>query len=365
MRQRQWPSQRRYGYDHSKDQNVSVTASNAVACPSGTGTCYSVVISGYARLLFAPIVGFTGNLTVNGARAVAVSASAVASKTTRYCVVALGSVGTDFTSNGGPKADLSGCSIFANSDAVCHGHDLNADVGNAHGTNDGCGIVRNSNLPLLTDPYSGLAFSIPGNSCASYPQEPTKRQDPPLPDTNIWGGSKTLSGTNIICGDLKLSGDVSLTSNGNGAVLVIENGQLDTNGHTLRTLANSHLTVVFSGTNSGGYTHAPTGGGTLDFAAPVSGDWAGVAIYQDPSLTNGIDISAAGNSPTWDITGLVYLPKSNVTFSGAVNKSSNGSSCFVLVVNNITINGTGSILAHGGCNNAGLTMPSTRGQLVS
>jgi hypothetical protein len=81
-----------------------------------------------------------------------------------------------------------------------------------------------------------------------------------------------------------------------------------------------------------------------------------------------MDISAAGNSPTWKINGLVYLPHSSVTFSCAVNKSSNGQSCFVLVVDNVTINGTGNILATGGCAAAGLTMPSGnvggRGQLV-
>jgi hypothetical protein len=84
----------------------------------------------------------------------------------------------------------------------------------------------------------------------------------------------------------------------------------------------------------------------------------GVAIYQDPTLTTGVDIAAAGNSPTWDITGLVYLPHSSVTFSGAVNKSSNGASRFALVVDNITINGTGDILAKGGCAAAGLNLPT-------
>jgi hypothetical protein len=126
--------------------------------------------------------------------------------------------------------------------------------------------------------------------------------------------------------------------------------------------------VVFSGDNSGGYTHAPTGGGTLDIQAPKTGPLSGVALYQDPSLTSGVDIAAAGNSPTWDITGLVYLPHANVTFSGAVNKSANGDSCFALVVADITINGTASILAHGACAAAGLNMPLNqipgRGQLV-
>ena len=145
---------------------------------------------------------------------------------------------------------------------------------------------------------------------------------------------------------------------------MIENGQLDTNGFSLTTSSGSGLTIIFSGTTSGSYIHAPTGGGTLDIAAPTSGPWSGVAIYQDPALTSGVDISAAGNSPTWDITGLVYLPHSSVTFSGAVNKSSNGHSCFVLISDNITINGTGSILANGGCFTAGLVMPESRGPLV-
>jgi hypothetical protein len=140
-------------------------------------------------------------------------------------------------------------------------------------------------------------------------------------------GSRSLSSNVVVCGDLQLKGNVVVDAPA-GAVLVIENGQLDTSGFTLATTKGSGLTVVFSGNNSGSYTHAPTGGGTLDITAPTSGAWKGVAIYQDPNLTSGVNISAAGNSPTWDITGLVYLPHSSVTFSGAVNKSSKRTTLF-------------------------------------
>jgi hypothetical protein len=167
---------------------------------------------------------------------------------------------------------------------------------------------------------------------------------------------------------MQLTGDVTLTTPAAGTVLVIRNGQLDTNGYTIRTASGSAVTIVFSGDNSSGYTHAPTGGGTIDIAAPTTGSWSGVALYQDPNLTSGVDISEAGNKPTWNITGLVYLPHSSVIFSGAVNKSSNGQSCFVMVVDNVTINGTGSILSQQGCAQAGLTMPTnqvpSRGKLV-
>jgi hypothetical protein len=146
---------------------------------------------------------------------------------------------------------------------------------------------------------------------------------------------------------------------------VIENGQLDTNGYTLH---GSGLTLVFSGSNSGNYQHIPTGGGTLDISSPTSGTWSGVAMYQNPSLTNGVDISAAGNTPTWNISGLVYLPHSSVTLSGAVNKASAGAQCFELVVDNVTVNGTGDIFANDNqCALQGLnqTRGGSRGTLVN
>jgi hypothetical protein len=87
---------------------------------------------------------------------------------------------------------------------------------------------------------------------------------------NQWSGSKTLLATTIVCGDLDLTGDTTLTTASPGSVLVIENGKLNTGSYKLQTLAGSALTIIFSGT-SGSYTHAPTGGGTLDIQAPTTG----------------------------------------------------------------------------------------------
>jgi len=333
---------------------ITVTALNNQTCPNGQTNCYLVTVSmSAAPQFFSQVVGIP-------APALSSSVMAGGGQTHSYCLLALSSSGTDpaITTNGAPKADLSGCSIMSNTSAGCHGHDLKADYGDAHKTNNGCGIVQNSNVAPVADPYKSLASSIPTDSCGgSYPQEPTKKSSSPLPASNQWTGAKTLGATTIVCGDLQLTGNTTLTTASPGSVLVIENGQLDTNGFTLQTASGSALTIIFSG-SAGSYTHAPTGGGTLDFNAPTSGTWKGVAIYQDPALTTGVDISAAGNSPIWDITGLVYLPHSSVTFSGAVNKSSNGASCFALVVDNITINGTGDILAKGGCAAAGLNLPT-------
>jgi hypothetical protein len=171
----------------------------------------------------------------------------------------------------------------------------------------------------------------------------------------------------IKCGDVQLTGNTYIDAPAN-AVLVIENGQLDTNGYLLQTTAGSGLTVVFTGSNNSAYQHIPSGGGTLDISAPKTGPWKGVAIYQDPALTTNVNISSAGNSPTWDITGLIYLPNSNVTFSGAVNKASNGVYCFGMVIGTMLVNGTASIFANNTqCGEAGLTQPKggVRGGLIN
>jgi len=353
-----------YGFQDGT-KNVTVTVNNPNSAPGCAANCFVVNVSDQVPLYFSQVVGYKGNATVNGQAVSTITAGAVATSESAYsyCLLALAGSGKQgITSNGAPKANLNGCNVMSNTDATCNGHNLNAAFGDAHGVSDGCGRTQNSNVPVVSDPYSGLASNIPTDTCGgSYPQEPTKRSGPPLPSSNQWSGTYSFSNSQVLCGDQQLTGDTTI----NNAVLVIENGQLDTNGYTL---SGTGLTIVFSGSNSSSYQHIPTGGGTLNIAAPTSGDWSGVAVYQDPKLTTNVDISAAGNSPTWNISGLVYLPHSSVTLSGAVNKSSQGSTCFDLVVDNITINGTGSIFANDNqCSSAGLTQPGGghRGTLVN
>lgn len=358
-----------YGFNDGTG-NVHVTVASAASASGCSASCYTVTVSDAVPLYLSSVVGYQGNTTIGNQRGTTLTASAVATvqPAYSYCVLALASSGAQgITSNGAPKADLQGCNTMSNTDATCHGHNLDANVGDAHGTDDGCGIQQNSNAPTVTDPYASDANNIPADSCnGSYPQEPAKKKDPALPAENQWSGSMNLgTGTVVVCGDQQLVGNTVL----NNTVVVIENGRLDTNGPGgPYTLQGNNLTIVFSGTNDASYQHIPTGGGTLDITAPTSGAWSGVAIYQDPSLTTNVDISAAGNSPTWNISGIVYLPHSSVTLSGAVGKSSQGTTCFVMVVDNITINGTGSIFAHdNNCVAAGVTMPrgGSRGTLVN
>jgi Flp pilus assembly protein TadG len=355
-----------YGFVDGSN-GITVTALNNQTCPSpSTATdCYKVTVAqSSAPLFFSAVIGLS-------APALSGAAMASSSATHNYCLLALASSGTSpaIDGNGASKANMNGCSVMSNTGATCSGHDLGATYGDAHGTNDGCGVTRHSNAPVVADPYSSLASNIPVPSpaCPSYPQEPKhgtysghKNCTGTFPTT----GAVTLPATTIVGGDVQLTGDVIVTSSAGlaGSVLVIENGVLDTNGHKLSTASGSALTIIFSGT-SGSYNHYPTDNtnlGTLDFMAPTSGTWKGIAIHQDPSLTSGIDFTYAGNNPTWNITGVAYFPHASLAFKGAVNKSAFGASCLLLVADNIKLSGTASIEATttASCAPAGVTLPT-------
>ena len=347
---------------------ITVVATNPNTATGCAANCYVVTVSDKVPLFLSQVVGYKGT---GGKGATTLSATSVAATLAAYpyCILALSGGVTDITSNGAPDANLNGCRVMSNTGSTCNGSNLNASVGDAHGTNKGCGIIQNSNMPVVADPYKGLASNIPADTCGGkYPQESGKNNT--VPNSNQWNGTSTLSGYDVVCGDQKLTGDTTISAPSN-AVLVIENGLLDLNGFTFKSAPGSGLTVVFTGdVNKGTYQHYPSGSGTLDIAAPTSGTWKGMALYQDPNLIDtakNLDISYAGNNPTWDITGMVYLPNSSVTFSGAVNKASNGLSCFGLTVGDITINGTADILSNTQCAAAGVNLPQggNRGTLVN
>lgn len=357
-----------YGFEDGED-GVTVGVWNNIACPGGgPNNCYRVTVGKARPLLLAQVVGYGGDTALDGAPAKLIEATAVAKQVSGprdYCVVALAGSGDPeaIRTNGAPKADLSGCSVMSNSSARCNGHDLKAEVGDAVGVNNGCGKTQNSSVKKLEDPYASLVANVATPPCADgYPVAPKKKKDQSLPPSNQLADQDQLK--EPFCGDVQLIAPLIISRD---AVMVIRGGVLDLAGLDVKTRDGAGLTIVFLPGPSN-REHGIIGDGVLDFAAPKTGPWAGVAIYQSPAIQRQ-EISYAGNSPTWNITGLVYMPKASMTFSGAVNKASDGKSCFVLVVDSLLINGTGSILSSGECASAGLKMPSSdapsRGQLVS
>ena len=104
--------------------NVSVTSTNAAACPGGANNCYSELISGYTPLLLSQVVGFQGAGNINGSLQKQLGAVAVAKAATQpqdLCLLALASSGTTpaINTNGAPTGNMNGCDSMSNTAASC------------------------------------------------------------------------------------------------------------------------------------------------------------------------------------------------------------------------------------------------------
>jgi hypothetical protein len=352
----------RFGYSDGVS-NVTVTPAYLTSgCPGSLTKCYKVTLVKNLSLELVQAVGYNGTpgVTVNGAHAQQIQVVAIARPKipVDYCSIALGT-GSSFTINGGPNVNFAGCDLFSNGNLKCNGanSDTGVPFGEAVGTSN-CGTTALGGQSSLTDPFSGLSSKIPANPCGST-----------SPGANVPGSTSPAWASPVqICGTATLSGDVNITTP--GAELIINNGSLNLNGHTLSTSGSGSLTIIFSGavaTGKTSFTQSPTGSGTIDIAAPSSGTFSGVAIMDNANLTgsgNNMNWNYTGNSPTLKVQGLIYLPNASFSISGAIDLHSNGLSCIGVVAQSILVSGQGSIFANdtqgdtAACAAAGLILPT-------
>ena len=351
-------------------ENGSTVDSAIAACPAGVpagAICYEAVITTNFPLSFSRVLGFTGTDGVQQlitARALATIGGGGAAED--VCIWTLSGESASFTSNGGPRPDLEGCSLLSNGGMTCNGHDLGADNGIAVGVSVGCGENQISGVEPVQDPYAELRSNIPPDPCAgTYHQLSGTGQAMTVDAANrIATGTPTWAGTEkVFCGDVQLQGNVTLTGT---STIVIMNGRLDLKGYELKTASGAHATIIYGGNNGASYHHYPMSSGgsgsgsnpVIDIVAPTSGPWSGVAMYGDPNVSTNTSFTYTGNSPAWKITGLVYLPTSNLTFSGIVNKASDGGDCFVLISYTMLVNGTAQMFNNTACASSGLEPPN-------
>ena len=380
-----------YGFtDGSNNVTVTVPApANYAPASCVSSPCYSVTIASVAPLYLLQVLGYKGNAkTSGGSPGQAIDAGALATTLSvngPICLIGLGSSGSTIDASGIASSTL-GCNIFSNSDSpLCNGHPLT--TGWSDSVNDpqsktqkSCGqnaksgtAQQHGKLSTLADPYQpALTNNPPTNPCSKY-----------YPDSSaLWAGNGGLAitgdpswdgSTKTSCGDVKLTGPVTLTQS--STVLVIENGQLDLNGQSITTTGNGGLTIIFTSPNpsSAAYTSGGTpsnfigGNGTLSIAAPTSGTWSGLAIIQNKNLPLQ-SATYTGGTPTFDISGVVDAPASSWTVHGNISsgcqggfickEAANGAACFTLVVHDLTITGTGNLFytdPQSQCAKAGVT----------
>jgi Putative Flp pilus-assembly TadE/G-like len=73
--------------------------------------------------------------------------------------------------------------------------------------------------------------------------------------------------------------------------------------------------MIYNGAGADGKTGDVTvsGGGSIIMSPPTSGDYAGIALFQDRTATSKVTLSGGS---TWNLTGTLYAPKAHFDISG-------------------------------------------------
>ena len=176
--------------------------------------------------------------------------------------------------------------------------------------------------PATANPYASLPVPTPSGSCLSVP-----------------GGSSITLSPGYYCNGLTVSGSTTATFQPG---LYYVNGNFSIQGGASAT--GTGVTFYISG----GQNTAVSGGSTVNFTAPTTGTYAGVAFFGDPTTTNGTNNFSGGSG--FSVTGAIYYPTQEVSYTGG---TSTGSGCTQLIADRIAISGA-STFASSGCSGTGV-----------
>ena len=197
--------------------------------------------------------------------------------------------------------------------------------------------------PVVVDPYANtLTHALLTTGMTTAPNCTTTTNDP---TTTYQSGNCVISspGLEIPAGQNRTIDLAPGTYWVNGDLTIPPTGTLRCS--TCDNLQGTGVTIILAG-------RASISGASFTLNAPSSGPFAGLVIVQDVDdilPSQGSQISA-GSGAT--LNGLVYFPKSTMTFHG--NPSTTGPRCLILVIYWLNVDAD-TILNSSGCANIGLT----------
>jgi len=301
---------------------VVVTVNNPPASGSYTSNAqaYEVIITQPQQTYFAGMFGVTPSVTGRAVATKGITPACILSlaPTTNNAIVLSGSAAVTAC---GVAANSSGSKALSMSGSACLTAPSLTLVGN-YSSSSSCALSVPSiktSATATADPYAGLA--IPTYSGCGH----TNYQ--------LGGGSATIS-PGVYCNGLKVSGGATLTMN--AGVYIVDSGDFSVSSSTL--IATSGVTVIVTSSSNHYGGVAISGGSNYTHIAPSSGSTAGIAIYIDRNAPSGSNNISGGSSAT--ITGAIYMPSQNLTYSGGSNS---GTGCTQLVALTFTFSGPSTV----------------------
>ena len=170
----------------------------------------------------------------------------------------------------------------------------------------------------IGDPFS-VSVSTPGGACLS---QTIKKQN----------GAVTLSPGKYCDIDIQTQGNVTMSA---GTYYI--SGSLAM-GSQAELAATSGVTLIFTGSTS---VLSMNSGSSIKLYAPQTGQYAGFAVIQDPSVAASVTHNVQGGANT-EIRGIWYTKtgKLYVTGGGGFNQTSG---YFPMVVDNLEVGGNGQV----------------------
>ncbi len=245
------------------------------------------------------------------------------------------------TLNGGPNLNLSGCALRSNASMECNGHSGNASASIAVGTAPGCANPQ-EHSPSVPDTHAPLASNI-NKRCSTTANSITWNVGtlPSSPNLITYVNANGQTEYHL-CGTVTVKGSGTLFgSTTSDSIIVIENGSLTLAKDADATLLRTTLILTGSASNKSHQIVFPQGNGHSAYlrispAQDSANPWRGVAIYQDPAITENVNLTWGPGANIF-ADGVLYFPNSSVTMSG--NMGSKGSNCTKLIVHDFTSNG--------------------------
>ena len=321
---------------------------------------------------------------------VATKAVAVIEVLDNPCLLSLGTTGTGVELSDSTRLDASNCAVAANSvsrnavdlhsstSAIAAATLVTQGEASFQGTpinpaapppQFGLGSLARIGAPSVADPYSGVLTHA--SLIAAIPTTVTCKSKNSN-HVRVYDGNCVVDGTSLKQSQIRLSAGTRISGSWtiataqsvdlspgiywltDGDLTIQPGGEL--NCSTCSNVTGTGVTLILTTQSNkiGTLSIAPSA--TVNLNAPTAGRFPGVVLVQDANgLPAGTSYTSTGSAIAGTsgatLNGLVYFPKSSMTFWG--NPSPTGPRCLLLVVSAATVEGASS-LETGGCASAGL-----------
>jgi len=340
-----------YGYANGT-KNVTVTVNQPPTTGNYTSTpqAVEVIVSQPQSRLLSALFG-NGSVMIS-ARAVAVGNSGTG------CVLALDtSYSPAAKASGNTNINLIGCNLYDNSSGgpaldVSGTTTITANMVGVVGSISGASNITATNgvrtgIRPVSDPYA--SFTPP--ACSTYVSSPVR--------INSNGKANSLSPGTCYSGGVTVQAGYTLNLDPGVYYFDGSKGDLSVEGNA--AITGTGVTLVFTGSTSSGWATASIGSNsTINLTAPTSGSTQGIVMYADRNMPTRQNTFTLTGGATQYFGGAIYLPTSQLNFSGGAGSSH---SCTQIIADTVTLSGSSNLQVN--CSSFGTnTIGTTTAQLV-